>query len=222
MKPGRERTKAWIYDVINPLLDGLKIEASFLAKGNWTFRRYNRDLEFIRPRRAFLFYQSHANLEDFTLSNPGIQEKLDHRDARREELRKSCDAAFEYLIENPGFELKVSECFDIFAAEAPGETIHLVHPNAEPHEVVAELIVNNVRELPDHYGLHRFWSRFSEELMSFRTGPALEQADQAGLELKKSNDDLSIELLKVRSDLASKYDIPWAPYSDESMSLLGR
>ncbi len=222
MKPGRERTKAWIYSVINPLLDGLRIEASFLAKRNWTFRRYDRGLEFIRPSRGFVDYQSLPNWEDFTTSNPHVQERLVRRDERREELRRACEAAFDYLVAIPGFKQKVSDSFDIFAAETPAGTTHLVQPNVKPHEVIAELVVNNVKELPDHYGLHRFWLRFRDELMPYRVGPAFEDADQAGLELKKANNDLSGEFMKVRSDLAAEYDIPWAPYYDESLSLPGR
>ena len=118
--------------------------------------------------------------------------------------------------------VKVSDCFDIFPTEAPGKTSDLVHPNVKPHEVIAELVVNNLGELPRHYDLHRFWARFRDELMPFRVGPAFEAADRAGFELKNSNDQLSAELIKVRSNLAEEYDIPWAPYYDESLSVSDR
>ncbi len=217
MKPGRERAKAWIHSVINPLLDGLRIEASFLAKRNWTFRQHSRDLEFVRPARAFLDYQSRPNWEDFTASNPKIQERLLHRDERREELRKPCSAAFDELIGVKEFQQEVLHCLTVFQ-QAEGGNLGQV-----PQNVVAELIVNNVAELPDHYSYHRFWSRFGAELLRrFRIGEGFDHADQAGLELKKSNDDLSAELMKVRSDLAEEYDIPWAPYYDESLALPSR
>ena len=217
MKPGRERAKAWIYSVINPLLDGLSLETSFLAKGNWTFRGYNRDLEFIRPTATFVDYQSRPNWDDFTASNPDIRERIARRDERREELGKGCIVAFDYLVPIQEFEQEVSRCLTAWQAREGGNL------GQRPAEVVGELIVNNVRDLPDHYGYHRFWSAFGAEfLRRFRTGEPFDRADQAGLALRKSNDELFADLMKVRSDLAAEYDIPWAPYYDESLSVPGR
>jgi hypothetical protein len=222
VKPGKERCKAWIYSVINPLLEGLRIEASFLGRRNWTFRRYNRDLEFIRPILAFVDYQSRPNWVDFVTSNPAIRKPVEDREARREELRKACNAAFEELARVKDFRQKVKECLDAFAKEAPERDVSPFHPNVEPHEGVAEIIVNNITELPYHYGPHRFWSRFRDDLMQFRRGPTFENADRAGVELERSNDNLSAELTKLRSELGAEYDIPWAPYYDDSLSLPSR
>jgi hypothetical protein len=46
--------------------------------------------------------------------------------------------------------------------------------------------------------------------------------DQAGLDLSNANDEVAAELASVREELASKLDIPWAPYYDESLALPGR
>jgi hypothetical protein len=221
-KPRKERVKAWIYSVINPILDGLAIEAGFLEKGNWTFRRYNRDLEFIRPIPNFVTYQSRPNWDDFTLSNPAAMEKIDRRDDQRKELRDACRAAFDSLVAKPDFVEKVDECFRVFEVEAPGETSRLTHPAVKPHEVIAELVVNNRAGVPDHTGIYPFWSRFREELMRFRAGVEFDNADQAGLELRKRSEDLSLELSKTRSDLAAEYDVPWAPYPDGAAVLPSR
>src|ERR1035441_683016 len=106
MKLGRERVKAWIYTVINPILDGLTIEGAFLEKKNWTFRRYNRELEFIRPISSFMSYQSRPNWEDFTASSPDAKVKIDSRDVQRDELRETCRVAFDYLAANSDFQRK--------------------------------------------------------------------------------------------------------------------
>jgi hypothetical protein len=45
--------------------------------------------------------------------------------------------------------------------------------------------------------------------------------EQAGLELRNCNNDVATELARVREELASKLDIPWAPYYDESLVLPG-
>ncbi len=218
----RERVKAWIYSVINPILEGMTIEAGFLERGNWTFRRYSRDLEFIRPVSAFVSYQGRPNGDDFTTSNPDAKEKIDLRDAQREELRDACRAAFDDLAANSDFQQKVDECFRAFEVEAPGATSRLVHPAVKAHEVIAELVVNNRAGVPDHAGIFPFWSRFRDELMRFRVGAAFEKADQAGLDLRKKTEDLSLELSKTRSDLAAEYDVPWAPYADGAALLSSR
>jgi len=221
-RPGKERRKAWMYSVINPLLNGLEIEKSFLARKNWTFRRYNRDLEFIRPVRALVDFQSRPNLDDFVTSNPTARGRLDDRDARREDLRKACNAAFEALVSVVDFQRKVSECLNTFVKETARDPASIFNPNIKPYEGVAEIIINNVAELPDHYGPHQFWSRFRDELMPFRRGQSFQHADRAGAELDRSDQVLSAVLTKLRSNLAKEYDIPWAPYSDESLSLSRR
>ena len=100
-KSGRERRKAWIYSVINPLLEGLRIEATFLARENWTFRRYNRELEFIRPARILVGHVSLPNLEDLEKSKPDTQKVIERREAQREKLRDACRAAFDTLAAEP-------------------------------------------------------------------------------------------------------------------------
>ena len=212
MKLGRERIKAWIYSVINPLLDGLDIEASFLAKRNWTFRRYNGDLEFIRPTLAIVGYRNRPNWEDFTASNPKTKEKIESRNSQREELRRACATALDNLIKDLLFEDEVKQILGTVEAESPGETNRLFG-NVSPYEAIGELLMNNLEELPQHYGLHKFWSRFGKELLPLRAAAAI-PADQAGLRLRTSNDDLSEALSKLRGDLASEYDVPWSPYRD--------
>jgi hypothetical protein len=82
--------------------------------------------------------------------------------------------------------------------------------------------VVNKGGVPDHAGFYPFWSRFREEFLRFRAGAEFENADQAGYELKRSNDSLSSELSQLRGALAEEYDIPWAPYYDEASALSSR
>lgn len=217
MKPGRERVKAWVYTVINPMLRGLSLEAGFLAKDNWTFRAYSRDLEFIRPVRDFVDYQSQPNLDDFAASNPAINDSLSRRDQRREHLRVACEIALDHVvIHSKEFEEEVTKCLKTWQSEDGGNL------GQNPSSAVAELIVNNVKELPGHYGYHRFWSKFRDGFMRFREGPEFDSVDRAGFELKKTSDALAAELNELRSKLAEEYDIPWAPFYDESLAVPGR
>lgn len=219
-KSGRERRKAWIYSAINPLLEGLRIEAMFLARENWTFRRYNRELEFIRPVPILVGHASLPNLEDLANSKPDTQKVIERREAQREKLREACRAAFDVLAANSDFQRKVSDALQAREGERPGETAQFVHPAVPFYEVMAESVVNK-GGVPDHAGVYPFWTRFKEEFMRFRTGVEFDNADHAGRELEKCNSNLSNELTQLRSELAEEYDIPWAPY-DEASALATR
>jgi hypothetical protein len=219
-KSGRERRKAWIYSVINPLLEGLRIEATFLARENWTFRRYSRELEFIRPVPILVGYKSIPNLEDLTTSKPETQKAIERRETQREKLRDACRVAFDTLAADPDFQRKVSDALQAVESERPGEAKALVHPAVPFHEVIAEVVVNK-GGVPDHAGIYPFWSQFQGKFLPFRLGSAFDAADQAGRELEKFDNDLAVELIQLRSVLAEDYDIPWAPY-DEASTLASR
>jgi len=53
-KKGTRRIEAWIYTVITPLIEALKIEKSFLKDKNWTWRYYTKNLEFILPLEGYV------------------------------------------------------------------------------------------------------------------------------------------------------------------------
>ena len=95
-------------------------------------------------------------------------------------------------------------------------------PDSEFHKLVAERIVNNIRNIEEDYRDYRFWARFQGEMTQFKQGPRFELMERAGLDLGNANDELAAELARVREELASKLDIPWAPYYEESLALPGR
>ena len=223
MELGRERAKAWIYSVINPLLEALRTQSVFLKRRNWTFRFSSGNLDFIRPLDAYITYQGRPNWEDFIASNPSARERIENRDRQREELRKACNLAWRYLVDLEEFKQTVLTCLGRFRAEeAPANCSVSGLPDEEFHKLVAERIVNGIGSLAEDHRDVRFWSRFRDEVMQFRRGPVFEQMEQAGLDLSNANDEVAAELARVREELASKLDVPWAPYYDESLALPGR
>ncbi len=218
--PGEKRAKAWVYTVINPLKEGLEIEAAFLARKNWTFRPYKKELEFIRPLESYIEFQCRPNWEDFIASNPAIKQQAAAREPKREQLRKKCEAALAHLDALAAFRNKAGECLRRYKTERPqaswpGEPA----PEEQFHRAVAERVINNIQEVLPHYSDSEFWAMFREDLMQFRQGEIFESLDEAGLELGKSNNDLSAALAKVREELAAELDIPWAPYYEESPAI---
>lgn len=208
-----ERFKAWVYTVINPVLEGLRIESAFLSKKNWTFRFRSEDLEFVRPVDVYVEFPSQPNLEDFLESNPDDKQAMAGRDQSREVLREKCRKALAYLSGQEAFRQKVSSCWRLFTSADQFEEVVNMREE-EFHKLVAERIVNNISNLPEYYSDSRFWSRFKDELMQFRMGEILQEADQAGAQLQRSNDEVSARLRDTRKRLAEKYDVPFAPYSE--------
>lgn len=209
-----ERFKAWVYTVINPVLEGLRIESAFLRKKNWTFRFYSGELEFVRPLDEYVEFAAKPNLEDFLESNQEDRRIMAGRDQARNVLREECRGAHAYLVGQEAFREKVSSCGDQFtgAGEFRLEVTHM--PREEFHKLVAEWIVNNIRSLPEHYGTSRFWSQFGNDLMAFRNGEVFQQADQAGALLQRGNDEVSARLRETRKQIAEEHDVPFAPYSE--------
>lgn len=203
-----ERFKAWVYTVINPVLEGLKIEEAFLGRRNWTFRFRSRELEYIRPVEEYVDFAGKPNLEDFLDSNAADRKSIASRDQDREALREKCQRAFDYLATHAGFREEVSSCVEQFGNgdELPS--------GDEFHNLVAERVVNNIQELPAHYGDARFWSRFRDRLMRFRKAGVFEQADRAGVQLLRSNERLSMMLRATRKRQAEEHDVPFAPYPE--------
>jgi len=200
-----ERFKAWVYTVINPVLEGLRIESGFLQKGNWTFRFHSGELEFVRPVAAYVEFPSQPNLEDFLESNPEDKRIMASRDQSREALRAKCQEALAFLTGQGTFRQKVSSCAEQFKGDFQTEVAD---------KLVAELIVNNIRSQPEHYRTFRFWSRYGEELMAFRTGEIFQQADRAGEQLAENNKQVSARLRETRKQLAEAHDVPFAPYQN--------
>jgi hypothetical protein len=53
-RKGVERAKAWIYSVLNPLMEDLRAENKLLAKQNLTWRSQTAEMEFIVPTRDLI------------------------------------------------------------------------------------------------------------------------------------------------------------------------
>jgi hypothetical protein len=210
---GKERAKAWIYAVINPLLEGLRTHAYFLKGKNWTFRGDTQDLEFIRPLEAYVERFTFPNFEDFVASNPTIGREIAKHDELRKNLLERCRAAFKHLFELESFQKKAASCLSLYR-EAEQTSSYRTGEREEQsfRRLAAELVVNNIRELPVHYLDSGFWHKFASEFLVLRSGKVFGQVDQAGVELQRHDQRLSAALIKLRSDLAEKYDVPHAPY----------
>lgn len=213
-KRGSRRVEGWVYEVINPILEALPTEISFLEGGNLTWRFLSRNLEHLRPLEEYLSPQGSHILRDFQLADRQVRQRFSKHDSMLNAIAKSASAAYDALIRRGDFQQKVQGCLNQFMEGPPG----LEFPGGEFlkdkfHGLVAEHVINNVTQLPSYHTDSKFWGRFGRELLAFRSDPAfgnLEASRGSFVEYDRS----LIDWLKKKSfTLCAKYDIPAAPLS---------
>jgi len=216
-RKGTRRVEAWVYTVINPLIEALRVEKSFLRDKNWTWRYETKDLEFILSLERYINSSSLPNFEDFVKAKPQLARKTKNHDDLRVTLSENCQMAFDYLVAEKAFQGKVKSALTTYEKGNPAEG----YPGgAVPREhfrkLIAQYIVNWIKELPSHYSSSKFWSRFGNEFFQFRTGEAFEKLDTSGEQFENEDEIFLKALENLRSNLVEKYDIPAAPISDYS------
>jgi hypothetical protein len=211
-KKGARRIEAWVYTVINPLIEALKVEKSFLNDKNWTWRYQIKSLEFILPLEKYVDSASLPNFEDFLKANPQIERKRKKHDDLRAALSEKCQIASNHLIALEPFQEKAKLSLSTYKQESPTEEYPGgAIPEKDFDKLVAQYIINSIKELPGHYTTSKFWSRFGKELLQFRTGDVFEKLDRSGEQLEKEDERFLVTLENVRSNLCEEYDIPAAP-----------
>lgn len=212
LKKGTRRVEAWIYTVINPLIEALKVEKSFLKDKNWTWRFQIKDLEFILPFEKYVDSASLPNFEDFLKANPQIGRRRRKHDNLRVELSENCEISFKYLIALGPFQNQIRSSLSEYqkensAREYPGGAIS----KKDFDKLIAQYIVNCIKELPGHYTTSEFWSQFRDKFLKFRNSGVFKKLDASGEQMENEG-DLSLRTLEnLRSNLCEKYDIPAAP-----------
>jgi hypothetical protein len=209
-RKGTERAKAWIYSVLNPLMEDLRVENTLLAKKNITWRYQTAEMEFIRQTRELTSPSARPNYDDLLRGVPSLRQKMEERDGKVGVLLQAALECWKALTVY--FRSQVEHWLKQWKEEGnpyPGGAT----PEGEFWLLITEHVMNNVAELPVHYTNRAFWSRFRENFLSARSGRSFPQLEQAIFELKKANGVLIETLDQTRSHLCEEYDIPAAPIS---------
>jgi hypothetical protein len=209
-RKGSERVKAWVYSVLNPLMDALHAESLALSKKNITWRYSTREMEFIVPTRELIQPSARPNSDDLLRGYTVLKPRMEDRDKRVKTLLEAATDCWKQLTEYSGLRPIVEEKLKQWREEGnpyPGGAI----PDEEFWLLVAELIMNNAAELPFYYTNRPFWSRFGQSLLALRVGPPFSRLEESIRDLKKSDETLIKVLDQGRSDLCDQYDIPAAP-----------
>jgi hypothetical protein len=214
--------EAWVYAVLNPLIESLGREVFLLSKGNLSWRFHSRKCEYIRPICDYIDISQRPNYEDFLADplNPAFQEKFEAHDRALTEVEASASRFSRGLIQADLFVEKMQESLKDYESFARGnppcwydESMRESFPRA-----VAELVVNRIDALPEHYGTAKFWGKYrdkfdlsGQEFEPYGQRQSFQALVQARDALQNLADKLLQDLNTHRQLLCRAYDIPAAP-----------
>ncbi|MGE0820876.1 MAG: hypothetical protein AB7G75_00420 [Candidatus Binatia bacterium] len=207
-KKSTERVKAWIYSVMNPLMEDLLAENTLLSKKNITWRYQTMEMEFIQRAREHISPSLRPNYDDLLRGMPILKPQMEERDEKVEMLFQIAQECWQQLVSQLHFQVEQSLLqWEKEGNPYPGGGT----PEGGFFQLVAEYVMNNIEELPAHYTSRTFWSRFRADFLVFRSGHNFSRLEQTLAELKQANEALIETLDQTRSELCEEYDIPAAP-----------
>lgn len=210
-RKGSQRAKAWVYSVINPLLEALQGENTLLASKNITWRYHTQRMEFMLPTREHIQPSARPNYDDLLRGYADVKPQMEQRDLKLEVLSRVAVGCWEHLTKYDLLKPIVEGLLRQWKEEGnpyPGGAV----PEEEFWLLIAEHVMNNAQELPYHYTNRAFWSRFRQNLLAWRMADPFSKLEKSVADLVESNETLVDRLDRARSSLCEEYNIPAAPF----------
>lgn len=207
------RVAAWIYMVVNPIIESLEREIALLEKGNLTWRSNTHRCEYIRNIQEYVDSRQWPNYKDFLIENSDSSKDFGAHDTKLEEVNSEAGKLYDWLLSWDEFSKGVSVSVERYerhrSAEPAWPSYNLVRK--ELKQVAAENLVNNIQSLPGHYTYSFFWNFVSSEQLGLRRHSQFNPLFETQVELKKTSSILKATLEDLRLFLSRKYDVPAAP-----------
>lgn len=216
-----KRVQAWVYAIMNPVIEGLRREDFYLAKGNITWQSDTKRCEYIRPICEYIQYSQRPNYEDFMADplNLGFKEKFEEHDRGLCAVELRATEFTDGLIHSDLFQKQVKDLLERYqsmARDNPQCPYLEDSTGGGLARGVAALIVNRITAQPHHYVTHRFWELYKNEFESYHEGPSFQPVKKAAEALKGVSNKLLLDLEDQRQSLCRTYDIPAAPITADT------
>ncbi len=213
--PHSKRVEAWVYAIINPLVENLRREVFLLKKGNLSWRFRSRCCEYLRPISAYFPYSQLPNYEDFVADelNPGFKTQFDKHDGALARVENSASRFFDDLMRASPFLEQVKRTLKEYESKQRDNPLSPSLDSMKDYlaEYIAECLVNRAQTLPYHYMPHKFWERYGSEFEVYKEAKSFQKLKRDALSLEGISERLLPELESHRQTLCRKYDIPAAP-----------
>jgi hypothetical protein len=218
VKPGRgsERVKAWVYAILNPVIEALRREIELLRSGNLSWRVHSRRCEYIRPISVLIDWDQQPNLEDFIAEHPTFGSRFGQHDSALSGVEQAATEYAQGLLKARSFQEQVGKCLADYEARLPFNPAYpdLLNRRDKIPEEIAEFLADDSRSLPRHYAMYSFWKEYAEtfqEDFGGFTETAHDNVKAKAQELSGIAGQLSVDLEALRLTLVREYDIPAAP-----------
>ena len=211
---GPNIVRAWFDTVFHYALRGLEMEWGFMAQRNWTFRFKRQTLEYIAPIAEHV--PARDNLEQFLSFFAGVKGLIGEHDRGAERLLEACCAFHTAIVKSPNFR-RVFESVEVEAPTTLGSEFSSHFGAYSAREdfagILAEYLINNITDLPDHYSTSKLWNTFRNRFIPVVDVPELAAYHQAteasGRDLIAVVNRLTSELKQTRSELSLEFDAPF-------------
>src|SRR5437588_5595268 len=119
IRPGRhsERVAAWIYTIINPLIDAMRSEARLLSNGDLSWRTYSKRTEHIRTVREHVEAHYLPNFDDFLADNQEFVQKFEIHDNAVRNVQEKALTFFDILLSGQIFREQVNRTFEEYESK---------------------------------------------------------------------------------------------------------
>ncbi len=205
------RAASWVYDVINVFIDALEMEVALLRRGNTSWRFYNQQLEHIRPLSAYLTRDAQHILRDFLNARPAAVERLQRHDDLRSRLEAAATAAAKQVLAESDLRARVEDARKRYLLKYPNDVPTGAYPAERHAELVAEHLINDVKDLPVQYTDAVFWKEHGADFFSVMSTPACHELQKLRQALLSYDEDLVRWLADYSFSLCQEFDIPAAP-----------
>lgn len=221
-----KRVEAWVYSVLNPLIEAFRREQLLLERGDLSWRAYSGSCEYIRTAEEYLDPAQVPNLEDFLADplNLGFASDFSQHD---DAVRRLESAAEEFYSRLMASDLFLKQVRDLLK-ESGAEPSRIARPSSttiteeDLAKYVAEYLINNTKDLPAHYVTHGFWAqnresflRMVNEFEAYQERKSFQTLQHAAKDLKAVSGSLLRRLEEHRRYLCISFDIPAAPWTNE-------
>ena len=212
------RVAAWIYAVMNPIIESLERETGLLERGNFTWRSNSKRCEYIRTIQEYVDSKQWPNYKDFLLEHENaifVKTFAEHDDELKR-VNSAAQEVYQGVMSWRQFSETVESLLDSYeskkASEPQWPSYNLVRK--ELVQVAAENVINNLQSLPSHYTYSFFWNYAGQQLLQFRNPPNFPNLHGAQAQLREISSALKGGLEDHRLNLSRNYDVPAAPVPD--------
>ncbi len=213
-KKQSRRVAAWIYTVMNPVIDSLQRELGLLDRENLTWRSSTGRCEFIRTVQEYVDSTQWPNYYDFLADHSTLASGFTQHDSQLEKLNGLATQLYEWMLTWSDFSVALEGLLSKYEMQKslllpPGPSI--VNSRNEVPNYAAEYLINNIHELPPHYTFSPFWKVANVTLMDFRRHPRFQPLRKTTNGLALISSRLKQALESRRLSLSREFDVPAAP-----------